>query len=66
MIHLNQKYQILCEDMEGMAVYTIANQYGIPAIDIRVISDNELLKEEYDRNISLKAQKFVMNLLETI
>ena len=32
----------VCEDMEGIAVYTIANQYKIPAIDIRVISDNEI------------------------
>lgn len=64
MLHLNEKYHILCEDMEGIAVYTIANQYHIPAIDIRVISDNELLKEEYDRNISLKAQKFMINLLK--
>lgn len=64
MLHLNKKYHILCEDMEGIAVYTIANQYHIPAIDIRVISDNEILKEEYDRNISLKAQEFTMNLLE--
>lgn len=63
-IYLNKKYGILCEDMEGIAVYTIANQYGIPAIDIRVISDNELLKEPYDRSISLKAQKFTMNLLK--
>lgn len=62
--YLNKNYDILCEEMEGIAVYTIANQYNIPAIDIRVISDNEILGEEYDRNICLKCQKFVMNLLE--
>lgn len=66
LIKLNEKYGILCEEMEGIAVYTIANQYKIPAIDIRVISDNELLKEEYDRNISLKGQEFIMNLLREI
>ena len=65
-IYLNKKYNILCEDMEGVAVYTIANQYGIPAIDIRVISDNEILKEEYDRNISIRAQEFIMNLIREI
>lgn len=63
-IHLNEKYNILCEDMEGVAVYTVANAYNIPAIDIRVISDNEILKEEYDRTISIKAQKFTENLLK--
>ena len=52
--------------MEGIAIYTVANQYGIPAIDIRVISDNEILKEEYDRNVSIRAQEFTMNLLKEI
>lgn len=66
MIYLNKKYNILCEEMEGIAVYTIANQYKIPVIDIRIISDNELLEEEYDRNICLKGQEFIMNLLKEI
>ncbi len=65
-IFLNEKYNILCEDMEGIAVYTIANLYKIPAIDIRVISDNEILKEEYDRSVSIKAQQFTENLLKEI
>ena len=43
---MNEKYGILCEEMEGIAIYTVANQYGNPAIHIRVISDNEKLKEE--------------------
>ena len=50
--------------MEGIAIYTVANQYKIPVIDIRVISDNEILKEEYDRNVSIKAQEFTMDLLK--
>ena len=66
MIRLNKKYSIICLDMEGIAVYTIANMYKIPAIDIRVISDNEILGEEYDRNISIKGQKFIMNVLKKI
>jgi adenosylhomocysteine nucleosidase len=65
-IFLNNKYGMLCEDMEGIAVYTVANQYGIPAIDIRVISDNEVLKEDYERNISFKVQEFVEMLIESI
>ena len=66
LIKMNEKYGILCEEMEGIAIYTVANQYGIPAIDIRVISDNEILKEEYDRNVSIRAQEFTMNLLKEI
>ena len=66
LIKMNEKYGILCEEMEGIAIYTVANQYGIPAIDIRVISDNEILKEEYDRKVSIRAQEFTMNLLKEI
>ena len=66
MIRLNKKHNIICFDMEGIAVYTIANMYKIPAIDIRVISDNAVLGEEYDRNISIKGQEFVFNLLKKL
>ena len=60
---MNEKYGILCEEMEGIAVYTVANQYKIPVIDVRVISDNALLGEDYDRKVSIKAQEFTMELL---
>ena len=63
---LNEKYEILCEDMEGAAILTVANLYNIPAIDIRVISDNEILKEEYERGISIKVQSFVEQLLQNL
>lgn len=66
MIRLNKKYNIICLDMEGIAVYTIANMYKIPAIDIRVISDNEILGEKYDRNISIKGQEFIIDLLKQL
>lgn len=65
-VFLNEKYNILCEDMEGIAVYTIANTYNIPAIDIRIISDNLILKEEYERGVSVKCQKFVEELIKSI
>jgi len=63
LVFLNEKYNILCEEMEGIAVYTIANQYNIPAIDIRVISDNLILEEEYERGISYKVQEFTERLI---
>ena len=65
-LRLNEKYNIISIDMEGVAVYTVANMYKIPAIDIRVISDNEIIGEQYDRNISIKCQKFILDLLKTI
>ena len=64
MIHLNQKYEVLCEEMEGIAIYHIANQYGIPVINVRVISDNELLGEEYDVSTGKEVQHFVKKLVK--
>lgn len=63
-MHLNKKYNTLCEEMEGIAVYQISNQYHIPVIGIRVISNNEVLEEEYDVSTGEKVQHFVQKLVE--
>lgn len=65
-IYLNQKYNILCEDMESIATYTIANQNNIPSISIKMISDNILIGEEYDRNISSSLQELILKYLEKL
>lgn len=64
--YLNQRYGILCEDMESISVYTIANLYNIPVIGIKVISNNEILKEEYCKEAGIESQKFTENLIENI
>lgn len=61
---LNEKYDVLCEEMEGIAVYKIANLYKVPVINIRAISDNELLGEEYDRSLGEDLQYFVMEFIK--
>lgn len=60
---LHQKYGTLCEEAEGIAVYTVANDFGIPVLGIRVISNNEILEEPYDRNTGLKSQEFTYELI---
>ena len=65
-LHLNKRYEIICEDMEAISVYTIANLYNIPVIGIKVISNNEVLNEEYERKTGINAQKFTLNLIEKI
>ena len=65
-IYLNKKYNILCEDMESIATYTIASQNDIPAISIKMISDNILTGEDYDRNISTKLQELILKYLEKL
>ena len=65
-IYLNKKYNILCEDMESIATYTIANQNNIPAISIKMISDNILTGEDYDRDISSSLQELILKYLEKL
>lgn len=60
---LHEKYGILCEDMESFAVYKVANDFGIPVLGIRVISNHEILGEDYDKNTSIEAQKFTYELI---
>ncbi len=55
---LHQNYGTLCEDMESIAIYTVANRFKIPVLGIRVISNNEILGESYIRTTGLKSQEF--------
>ena len=49
--------------MEGIAVYTVANNFNIPVLGIRIISNNEILGEEFDKNLGLKSQEFTYELI---
>lgn len=60
---LNKEYGTLCEDMESIAIYIVANDFDIPVIGIRIISNNEILGEPYDRNTGLKSQQFCYELI---
>lgn len=61
---LRDTYHIACEEMEGIAIYQIANQYHIPVVDIRVISDNVLIGEEYKKVTGKDLQKFVVDIVK--
>lgn len=64
--YLSKKYSILCEEMEGYAAAYVCQKYNVPFIDVRAISNNELLKEEYDRGIGKKSQEFTLNFIKNI
>lgn len=65
-ISLNEKYNILCEDMESIATYTIANQQNIPVISIKMISDNSITGEEYNRQVGKYLEKYIIEYLKKI
>ena len=60
---LNEKYFTLCEEMELFSVYTICKQENIPCIGIKIISNNEMNGQSYDKNISEKLDEFLYNII---
>jgi adenosylhomocysteine nucleosidase len=65
-LFLNKKYHILCEDMESIATYTIANNFNIPIISLKIISDNSLIGEEYNREVGKDMQEYVLIYIEKL
>ncbi|MCI8397245.1 MAG: 5'-methylthioadenosine/S-adenosylhomocysteine nucleosidase [Clostridia bacterium] len=50
--------------MESVAIYTVSNQYKIPAISIKIISNNELLEEPYNPSVGQKLQKITEEIIK--
>lgn len=65
-MYLNQKYGTLCEEMESIAIYTVCNNFNIPVIGVKIVSNNEILGEAYDRTIGTKSQEFSYELMKKI
>lgn len=60
---LNEKFKVDCEDMESVAIYTVAKNFDIPVISVKIMSDNELLGEEYEPEVASKLQEFIYTVL---
>lgn len=58
-LYLNDKYNIVVEDMESISIYSVASWYNIPVISIKIISDNSLIGEEYNRDVGVYLQDFI-------
>ena len=65
-LYLNQEYNIICEDMESIALYIISNKFNIPIISIKIISDNNLIGEEYNRNVGEYLQDYIYKYLSIL
>ena len=64
--YLAEKHNVSCEDMELVAVYTIAQNYNIPAIGIKIMSDNELFGEEYEPAVGQYCQEYTYEVLKEL
>jgi len=61
---LNEKYGVVCEEMETNAVANICYNSGVPFIGIRVISNNITNDSTFQPQSAEVAQKFVLALVE--
>lgn len=64
LLWLSENYQILCEDMETIGTYQMGEKFNIPTIGIRILSDNLLLGEDYDKSVGKEGQKFVYTFIK--
>lgn len=58
-VWLHDKFGNLSEDMESFAVYTACRECSVPCVSLRVISNNELLDEDYDKYTAMELQRVI-------
>lgn len=63
-IWINNIFDNLCEDMESIGTYSVCNRFKVPCIGVRIISNNELLLEELNKEKAIELQKLLVNILE--
>lgn len=61
-----EMYGIQCEEMETYSVYSVCNKLHIPVIGIRVISNNEVLQQTFDKKTALELQKYVIEIVKEL
>lgn len=52
-----------CEDMESIAAYQVCRRFGVSCVGLRIISNNELTGETYQRTVGETLQRFVLGSL---
>lgn len=60
------EYNVCGEDMEGYAMYQTAHRFGIPAISLKGVSNNEILGESYDYSVMEKLCKFAFDFINSL
>ena len=52
--------------MEVSGAYIAGNNFNIPVVSIRVISNNKIKGQEYDEKYGILSQKYTINLLNKL
>lgn len=61
---INNIFNNLCEDMESIGVYSVCNNFNIPCIGIRIISNNEITSEKLDKKQAVYLQEILVKFLK--
>ena len=62
---LQKRFHHLSEDMESIGMYCVCNQFEIPCVGIRIISNNELTNEKLDKEQAIKLQELFIKFFKT-
>lgn len=60
------KFQEDCEEMEAYAVTSVCNNYKIPSLAIKVISNNASIDEEFKTEPGKNCQRYVIDVINAI
>lgn len=58
-IWLAEKYHTCCEDMETAAVFEVCEAFETPCAGLRIISNNELLNEDFNGETAELLQQYI-------
>ena len=61
---ISNTFDTLSEDMESIGTYETCRKFNIPCIGIRIISNNEILKEQLDENQAIVLQNLIVSILK--
>ena len=62
-IWLEETFHTLCEEMESAAVFEVCDKFRIPCVGLRIISNNELLDEEFNEETAILLQEYIWKVL---
>lgn len=64
--HLHRRYGTDCECMEGTAVSTVCEQFDVPMLEIRIISNNHLAASGFDAKTEHHIQEFALDFIKKL
>ena len=64
--YLNNKYNVLCEDMESIATFRVCRDNNVKVLGVRIISNNEVLGLQYDSSVVYRLQELLLEYIRNM